>query len=309
MRILSLLSSATEIVHALGLGEFQIGRSHECDYPREVLELPICSRPSFPVTGPSDEIDRLVKNRVAAALSIYDLDSEKIRGLRPTHILTQTQCKVCAVSLEDVERIIREGLATDAQIIPLEPYALADVWNDIRRVANGCGRQDAAEELIDRLQGQLSEIQTCASRASLRPSVAAIEWLAPLMAGGNWVPELIEMANGQNQFGVAGEHSHWMTWEQIVNADPDILVALPCGFDLARTRHEMHWMEERPGWENLRAVQNGNVFVCDGNQFINRPGPRLVESLRIFAEMIHPELFAPTLEGIGWEQYAGSGVE
>lgn len=307
LRILSLLSSATEIVHALGLGEFQIGRSHECDYPPEVLKLPVCSRPSFQVTGSSDEIDRLVKNRLAAALSIYDLDSDTIRKLRPSHILTQTQCKVCAVSLEDVERITREGLATDAEIISLEPYALADVWNDIRRVAIGCGRAEAAEELIDRLKGQLSEIQTCTSRASRRPSVAAIEWLEPLMAGGNWVPELIEMANGQNLFGVAGEHSPWTTWEQIVAADPDVLVALPCGFDLARTRREMHWLEERPGWKSLRAVENTNIFVCDGNQFMNRPGPRLVESLRIFAEMIHPELFEPTLEGVGWERFVTSG--
>lgn len=303
LRILSLLSSATEIVHALGLGEFQVGRSHECDYPAEVLELPVCSRPSFPVTGPSDEIDRLVKGRVAAALSIYDLDSETIRQLRPTHILTQTQCKVCAVSLEDVERITREGLATDAEIVSLEPYALADVWKDIRRVADRCGRAEAGAELIVRLKGQLNEIQTCASRANRRPSVAAIEWLEPLMAGGNWVPELIEMAKGRNQFGVAGKHSPWMTWEEVVAADPEVVVALPCGFDLARTREEMHWLKERPGWQSLRAVQNGNVFVCDGNQFMNRPGPRLIESLRIFAEMIHPELFAPTLEGIGWERY------
>jgi iron complex transport system substrate-binding protein len=307
LRILSLLSSGTEIVHALGLGDFQIGRSHECDYPPSVLGLPICSRPSFPVSGPSDEIDRLVKNRVAAALSIYDLDSERIRELRPTHIITQTQCKVCAVSLEDVERITREGLATGAVIISLEPYALADVWNDIRRVASGCGRAEAADQLVARLKGQLSEIQKLASRASLHPSVGAIEWLEPLMAGGNWVPELIQMAHGRNQFGVAGEHSPWVTWDEIVAADPDVLVALPCGFDLARTRHEMHWLEGRPGWRHLRAVENGNVFVCDGNQFMNRPGPRLVESLRIFAEMIHPELFAPTLEGVGWERHAAGG--
>ncbi len=307
LRILSLLSSATEIIHALGLGEFQVGRSHECDYPPQVLRLPICSRPSFPVFGPSDEIDRLVKERVAAALSIYELDSEAIRQLRPTHILTQTQCKVCAVSLEDVERITRTGLATDAEIISLEPYALADVWNDIRRVARGCGRAEAAEALIIRLKNQLNEIQTCARRASGRPSVAVIEWLEPLMAAGNWVPELVEMANGRNLFGVAGEHSPWMTWEEMMAADPDVVVALPCGFDLARTRGEMHWLEERPGWRNLRAVRNGNVFVCDGNQFMNRPGPRLVESLRIFAEMIHPALFEPTLEGIGWERSGGSG--
>ena len=303
LRILSLLSSATEIVHALGLGEFQIGRSHECDYPSEVLKLPVCSRPSFPVSGSSDEIDRLVKDRVAGALSIYELDSDLIRELRPTHILTQTQCKVCAVSLEDVERATRDGLTTDAKIIALEPYALVDVWDDIRRVGISCGEAAMAENLILRLKGQLNEIQTRASDADAHPTVAAIEWLEPLMAGGNWVPELIEMANGRNLFGVAGEHSPWMTWEQIRAADPDVVVTLPCGFDLERTRAEMHWLEKRAGWRELRAVQNKNVFVCDGNQFMNRPGPRLLESLRIFAEVIHPALFEPTLEGVGWERY------
>ena len=303
LRILSLLSSATEIVHALGLGEFQIGRSHECDYPSEVLKMPICSRPSFPVSGSSDEIDRLVKDRVAGALSIYELDSDLIRELRPTHILTQTQCKVCAVSLEDVERATRDGLTTDAKIIALEPYALIDVWDDIRRVGISCGEAAMAENLILRLKGQLNEIQRRARDADAHPTVAAIEWLEPLMAGGNWVPELIEMANGRNLFGVAGEHSPWMTWEQIRAADPDVVVTLPCGFDLERTRAEMHWLEKRAGWRELRAVQNKNVFVCDGNQFMNRPGPRLLESLRIFAEVIHPALFEPTLEGVGWERY------
>src|SRR5581483_3490727 len=123
-----------------------------------------------------------------------------------------------------------------------------------------------------------------------------------LMAAGNWVPELIEMANGRNLFGAAGEHSPWMTWDQLTAADPDVIVALPCGYDLPRTRQEAQQLQERPGWSSLRAVHTGNVFVCDGNQFINRPGPRLLESLRIFGEILHPELFEPSLEGTGWER-------
>ena len=122
------------------------------------------------------------------------------------------------------------------------------------------------------------------------------------MAGGNWVPELIEMANGENLFGLPGEHSPWMSWEELVAAEPDVILALPCGFDLERTRREMHWLSDRPDWPKLKAVENGNVFVCDGNQFMNRPGPRLVESLQVFGEILHPELFAPALEHIGWER-------
>ena len=301
LRILSLIASATEIVHALGLGRFQVGRSHECDYPADVLQLPVCTRPSFAVTGSSREIDDLVKDRLRAALNIYEVDSEMIRELAPTHIITQTQCKVCAVSLEDVEKALQTGMATEAEMIPLEPYALADLWRDIDQVATRCGHPAAGVALTDKLQSQMRAIEVKTQRASSRPTVAAIEWLEPLMAAGNWVPELIEMASGKNLFGVTGQHSPWMTWDEFVASDPDVIIALPCGFDLQRTRSEMHWLEERTGWREFKAVRNRAVYLADGNQFMNRPGPRLAESLRIFAEVLHPELFEPTLEQIGWE--------
>ncbi len=268
-----------------------------------VLDLPVCSKPSFPVDGSSAEIDSLVKDRLQRALSIYELDRSKIRELRPTHIITQTQCKVCAVSLDDVEDLLRKETGTGAQVIALEPFALADLWRDITRIAERCGHSDAGRALIRNLQGQMQEIELQASRATGRPSVAAIEWLEPLMAGGNWVPELIAMAGGRNLFGAAGEHSPWMAWQEVLDADPEILVALPCGFDMTRTRSEMRWLTERPGWQELRAVRERRVFLCDGNQFMNRPGPRLVESLQIFAEILHPEVFAPRLENTGWQRF------
>jgi iron complex transport system substrate-binding protein len=302
LRLLPLISSATEIVHALGLGQFQVGRSHECDYPSSVAALPVCTRPAIPVSGSSLEIDQLVKSRLASAISVYEVDAALIRSLRPTHIITQTQCKVCAVSLEDVERALREEFATDARIIPLEPYALEDLWRDIQRIASACACDQAGEALVSSLQQRMQEIAERAARARAKPRVAAIEWLEPLMAGGNWVPELIEMAGGENLFGSPGGHSPWMTWEQLLAADPDVIVALPCGFDLARTRGEMHWLTTRPAWPDLQAVRSNHVFLCDGNQFMNRPGPRLLESLQIFAEIIHPALFPPELERIGWER-------
>jgi iron complex transport system substrate-binding protein len=300
LRILSLLSSATEIAHALGLGAYQVGRSHECDYPASVLKLPVCSRPAFPVDGSSREIDSLVKHRLASALSIYEIDGALVEQLRPTHILTQTQCKVCAVSLEDVERDLRTRLNTHASVISLEPYALADLWRDIERVGRACGAPEAAEHLIALLEDKMRQISARAARASSRPTVAAIEWLEPLMAAGNWVPELIELAGGVNLFGEAGGHSPWLNWDELKAADPDIIVALPCGFDLVRTQKEMHWLTGRPGWHDLRAVRSSNVFLCDGNQYMNRPGPRLTESLRIFAEIFHPDLFEPRFEHTGW---------
>jgi iron complex transport system substrate-binding protein len=302
LRLLPLLSSATEMVHALGLGRFQVGRSHECDYPSEVVNLPVCTRPAIAVDGSSAEIDRLVKDRLANALSVYNVDAQLLRELRPTHIITQTQCKVCAVSLEDVERALQIETTPGTKLISLQPYALRDVWADLRRVGEACGYADAAETLIASFRGRMEAVAKRAATARRRPTVAAVEWLEPLMAAGNWVPELIEMAGGENLFGAAGLHSPWMSWEQLAAAEPDVIVALPCGFDLARTRGEMHWLTARPGWTNLEAVRAGRVFVCDGNQFMNRPGPRLVESLEIFAEILHPELFEPNMEGIGWER-------
>jgi iron complex transport system substrate-binding protein len=149
----------------------------------------------------------------------------------------------------------------------------------------------------------MTSIQDRVPQGGTKPRVAAIEWLEPLMAAGNWVPELIAMAGGQNLFGKAGQHSPWMTWEEVVAADPDVIVALPCGFDLPRTRAEMYWVTERPEWTSLQAVRDRNVFLCDGNQFMNRPGPRLVESLRTFAEIFHPDVFGKSLEGSAWERF------
>lgn len=292
------------MVHALGLGRFQVGRSHECDYPPEVLSLPVCTRPAITVDGSSAEIDRLVKGRLATALSIYEVDAELIRELRPTHIITQTQCKVCAVSLEDVERALQIETAPGVQVIALEPYALDDVWTDLRRLGEACGYTVEAEALVASLRGRMEVISTRASEAKWRPTVAAVEWLEPLMAAGNWVPELISMAGGEALFGLAGGHSPWMDWGELVRARPEVIVALPCGFNLERTRSEMHWLASKPSWNELTAVRAGRVFVCDGNQFMNRPGPRLVESLQILAEILHPELFERQMEGDGWERFA-----
>ena len=304
-RIVSLIASATEIVHALGLGEFQVGRSHECDYPESVASLPVCTRPAFPIDGDSAEIDRQVKDKLAAAASIYEVFGEVLERLQPTHIVTQTQCEVCAVSLRDVEKALCGGVNSRPALIALEPNALADIWADIRRVAQGCGYGERGEALVAGLQDQMEAIAQAAMTGASRPTVACIEWHEPLMAAGNWVPELIAMAGGVNLFGAAGRHSPWMRWQELAAADPEIVVTTPCGFDIGRTRAEMHWLTARRGWNELRAVREGRVFLADGNQYMNRPGPRVVESLRIFAEVLHPELFEATLEGPGWQRWDG----
>ena len=303
LRIVSLIASASEIVASLGLSRYQVGRSHECDYPPEILALPICTAPAFPTDGSSAEIDQRVKQQLANALSVYEVSRELLDALQPTHVITQTQCRVCAVSLEDVERALTGWVASRPKLVALEPNALADVWSDIRRVATSCDVLDRGEQVVADLQAQMQRISERALAAKNHPSVACIEWHEPLMAAGNWVPELVEMAGGENLFGQAGAHSPWMTWQQLVSADPDVIISMPCGFDLERTGAEMYWLTDRPEWRTLRAVQNGRVYLADGNQYFNRPGPRLVESLEILAEILQPETFEPALQGAAWRDY------
>ena len=306
MRIVSLIASATEMVDALGLSEFQVGRSHECDYPERVKSLPVCTGPRFDISGDSREIDRRVKETLATAVSVYQVFEDVLASLAPTHILTQTQCQVCAVSLADVERALSERFPTRPAVVALEPNSLADIRDDVMRVARACGIEDRGVELLASMDRRMEEMAALARSTGRRPRVALIEWQEPLMAAGNWMPELVSMIGAENLFGEARAHSPWMQWEDLVAADPDTIVVSPCGYDLDRTRAEMHWLDQRPGWAELRAVREARVFLADGNQYFNRPGPRVVETLEILGEMLFPERFPPVLEGSGWVRFAGA---
>lgn len=302
-RVVSLLSSATEIVCALGCEELLVGRSHECDYPLSILGLPQCSRPRIDVTGSSREIDERVKSSASQGLSLYDVDSARLRELAPDVILTQTQCEVCAVSLKDVEAAVCGMLDQPAQIVSLHPNSLADLWRDIRMVAAELRVADRGEVLVARLQERFSQLNAAVRRLRARPRVACLEWLDPLMAAGNWVPELVEIAGGENLFGAAGLHSPWMEWDDLTAADPEVIVALPCGWDIAKAAAELEPLTSRPGWADIKAVRTGRVYVTDGNQFFNRPGPRLVESAEILAEMFHPDEFDFGHAGTAWKRF------
>jgi len=302
-RIVSLIASATEIVCALGFESQLVGRSHECDYPTSVKSLPQLTSPKFKVEGSSLEIDQRVKSIVEEALSVYRVDPAKLEELKPTHIITQSQCEVCAVSLKDVEAAVCQLTSSQPLIVSLEPNSLADVWTDIMRVGEVLNASDRAETLIDELQGRMDDIVQRTHWVDVNPTVAYVEWIDPLMAGGNWMPELISMAGGVNLFGEAGKHSPWMTWDELVAKDPDIIFVSPCGFDIQRTVEEMHILSDKSEWKNLKSVRQNRVFVADGNQYFNRPGPRLAESLEILAEIIHPNLFHFGHEGHGWIRY------
>ena len=279
------------MVDALGALPLLVGRSHECDYPASVRDLPCCTKPLIDVDADSRTIDEQVKNSVRSALSIYEVFDDVLERLQPSHILTQVQCEVCAVSLRDVERSIASRLSSAPQLVALNPASLADIWEDFRCVGEAVGI--SAEPVIGELRGRMTPV--CALE---RPTVACIEWIEPLMAAGNWTPELIDLAGGVDVFGKAGIHSPWITWEELLARDPDVIIVAPCGFDLARTRTEMHWLTDRPYFGRLKAVRSGRVFLADGNQYFNRPGPRVVETFEMIAAMLHGRKYAaPDLAG------------
>lgn len=301
-RVVTLIASATEIVAALGHENELVGRSHECDFPPGILTLPACSEPRIDVNGSSAEIDQRVKAAVAEALSVYRVFREELERLQPTLVVTQTQCDVCAVNLRDVEAALCEMVGSRPKIVALAPMALADVWDDIQRVADALDDSESGQSLVASLRARLQTLAQRVPASDHRPTVACLEWMDPLMSAGNWVPELVQLAGGRAVLCEAGKHSPWMTWDALLAADPEVLLILPCGFDLARIRQELHLLTEHPRWRDLQAVRSGQVYVTDGNQYFNRPGPRLVESTEIVAEILFPNVFDFGHRGVGWYQ-------
>lgn len=296
MRIVSLLASATEMVAALGCLDQLVGRSHECDYPPEVQSLPVVSRVQINVDTSSAEIDAQVKqlarektgpaDPALKALSIYAIDVQQLEALRPDVIFTQTQCEVCAVSERDVMQAVAQLTGLQPRIVSLTPYRLGDVWQDVLRVGQTLNRSGKAEMLVSDYKKRLEHLKQIVAQSGMKPRVTVLEWLDPLMAAGNWTPELVDYAGGENVFGEVGTHSPWLSWEELHAADPDVLVLSPCGFTLERTLKDVPILQRHPLWQSLQAVQNGRVYAIDGNQYLNRSGPRLVESAELLARVI-----------------------
>ncbi len=300
LRIVSLLPSATEIVAAVGMADQLVGRSHQCDFPPQVRHLPALSETKVRLDGTSRDIDRRVNEIIAQGVSVYRVDAERLRALRPDVIVTQTQCAICAVTPGDLEDALCEWTGTAPALVSLEPNDLSEVWGDMRKVGRALGADAAAERAIAALQGRLATIRETAGRAAYQPTVAAIEWIDPLMAGGNWMPELIEAAGGQSLFATPGQHSPWLDWQALAAADPDVILLLPCGFTIDQSLADLPLLQGRAEWAALSAVRRGQVYVIDGHHYFNRPGPRLVESAEMIAEILHPDRFAFGHEGGGW---------
>jgi iron complex transport system substrate-binding protein len=311
MRIISLLASATEMVAALGCLDQIVGRSHECDYPPEVGALPVVSTVQIDINTSSAQIDAQVKqlaqkkhepeDPALKALSIYAIDVDKLQELRPDVIFTQTQCEVCAVSERDVIQAIAQLTGLQPLVVSLSPYRLQDVWEDVLRVGQALGKRDQAQNLVEQYQQRLSNLAVKTAAFGAKAGVAVLEWLDPLMGAGNWTPELVAFAGGKNIFGEIGQHTPWLTWEELQAANPDVIVLSPCGYTLERTMEDVPLLQKHPAWANLQAVRNGRVYAIDGNQYLNRSGPRLVESAELLARVIWGERLGIHVDNNGWQ--------
>jgi iron complex transport system substrate-binding protein len=300
MRVVSLLPSCTEIVCALGCAPRLAARSHECDFPPEIQSVPACTSARLDASASSAAINGQIKSLLERALSVYEIDTARLRELRPDVILTQAQCEVCAVSLADLERVLPQTLARRAKIVSVAPLRLADVWTDIQTIADALGVPEAGRDLLAGLKNRVVDVILKTCMLKKKPSAACLEWLDPLMAAGLWVPEMVELAGGRDVLGQPGRPSAWLEWKSLAQADPDMIVLMPCGFGMERARREAAALQTRPEWRKLRAVQSEKVFIADGNHYFNRPGPRVVESIEILAEIFQPKLFSFGHENRGW---------
>jgi iron complex transport system substrate-binding protein len=292
MRICSLLPSATEIAFALGLGDEVVAVTHECDYPPEAKKKQIVVNSLIdPHQNSSGQIDRFISERLRDKKSIYTIDLPRFKEANPDLILTQQLCDVCAVDYHEVVEAA-ESLPQRPQIISLTPSFLSDVLGDIERVAEATGRAREGEALVRRLRERIDRVREQTSFSDLRPRVACLEWLDPIYSAGHWVPEMVEWAGGREGLAKKGEPSMKIDWHKVVQFAPEVIVLMPCGFDIERTLREVHLIQKLPGWNELPAVKERRVFAVNGHAYFNRCGPRLVDGLEILGLIIHPEIFS-----------------
>ena len=303
MRIVSLIPSGTEIVCALGFHEYLVGISHECDFPLQIRHLPACTKPRLNINTSSLEIDKSVKSLLHNSLSIYAINENVLKELKPDLIITQSQCDVCAVSFADVELVLKKKLGIDPKIISLQPQKLSDIWQDINLIAKSLGVAKKGLRLTNQIKDNIENLKYSYNSKST-PTIACVEWINPLMFAGNWVPEMVEIAGGKNLFGRNGMHSDWSTYDILFKKDPEKIILMSCGFNINKTIEEMGAMTNIKNWKNLKAVKTGNVFITDGNQYFNRPGPRILDSIKILIEIISNQKIDFGYKVKGWEKFS-----
>ncbi len=302
MRICSLLPSATEIVYSLGLGDDLAGVTHECDFPPEAAQLPVLT--SSALSEPnlsSGEIHKHISSSLHRGSSIYHLDQHKLDQADPQLILTQELCDVCAVAYGEVEQAVRR-LSGQRMILSLEPTTLEGILDTILQVARQAGVPERGEAVVAGLNERIERLKELAGGVRSKPGVFAMEWLDPPFLGGHWVPQMIAWAGGVDVLGEAGARSVQVEWDAIAQADPDVIVLMPCGFSLNQALSELSRISFPPTWQHLRAVRNGNVYAVDGSAYFNRPGPRIVDGLEILGEILHPEIFPKKSPPDAWSR-------
>lgn len=292
MRIVSLLPAATEIVHAVGLGDRLVGVSHECDHPAVVRDLPRVTRSLLPAAATSVAIDAAVRDRVQRRQPLYALDGDLLARLRPDLVVTQALCDVCAVAEGEVAAALA-GLPGPPRVLTLEPHRLADVLAGMQAVAEAGDAAEAGRAAVAEREWRIDAVAARSAGVATRPRVMVLEWLDPLFTAGHWSPEIVRLAGGAEVLGREGERSRAVAWEDVRAADPEVLVVACCGFDVDRTRAELPLLTARPGYRDLACVRAGRVHVVDGNAFFSRPGPRLVDALEALAHLLHPEVHPP----------------
>lgn len=288
MNVVSLLPSGTEICYALGIEP--VGVSHECDYPPEAAEKPSINRSRVDPEASSEEINEQVVAAEQDHGGVYEIDVAALDRVDPDLIVTQGICDVCAVDSVLVEDAV-EQIDADPEILTTDPHSVADVFEDAERIGAATGRQDRAEELVADLRGRIDDVERRVSAVDERPDVAILDWLDPVMVAGHWMPELVESAGGRYGLAAPGDRSRPREWTEIREYDPDVLVAAPCGFELGQTGENLDDLIEREGWDDLRAVRDGRAYAMDGHHYVNRPGPRLVDTLEYLAGLLHPGAF------------------
>ena len=291
-RIVSFLPSATEMVCALGLADQLVGITHECDYPAETKGKPIVVRNVLPIEEMSQsEIDVAVAQRIGQGNSLYQVDEKLLKELAPDLILTQDLCQVCAPSGNEVAQVLNL-LPNKPQVLWLTPSTLEQIAGNLRDLGEATGRAERAAELIAEGRARVEEIARVTRTLSNRPRVFCMEWLNPIYCSGHWVPEMVKLAGGVDALSCEGEDSARISWNQVVEWAPEVLIVTPCGFNLEKVMEQSRQLVDYPGWSELPAVREGRVYAVDANSYFARPGPRVVEGTELLAHLIHPKLFS-----------------
>ncbi len=294
MKIYSFLPSATEIVYSLGLGDQLCGVTHECDYPPEAKTKPVVVQSLMDASNLTQrEIDERVVESMTHGHGLYKINREILQRNKPDIVITQELCDVCSVSLRDVLKTVHE-LSRECKVISLTPKGLDGVLEDIVTVGSACGVEERARRIVGAFRRRIEMVQE-RTRNLKKPRVFSMEWFDPIFASGHWVPEMVSICGGKDELGRAGQDSRRIRWEDVVSYNPEIVILMPCGFNLKRTIGDLPLLQKLRGWDTLDAVKNGRVYATDSSSYYSRSGPRLIDGLEMMAKMIHPEVFGRDL--------------